>query len=75
MTFYSGERMANWRGDAFVGSLKFNYISRLSGDPLREVEQLQSSETSRVRDIAQGPDGGLWFLSVGQGALFRMTPK
>ncbi len=63
-----------WDGDAFVGSLKFDYIARLDGDPLREVEQIKGEATSRVRDLRQGPDGNLWFLSVGNGALYRLSP-
>lgn len=74
MTFYDGA-MADWSGDAFVGSLKFDYISRLSGDPLTEVEQIKGDETIRVRDLDQGPDGMLWFLSVGNGALYRLVPS
>ncbi len=61
-------------GILFVGSLKFDYIARLSGAPLREVEQLASDDTLRVRDIREAPDGTIWFLSVGQGALYRVTP-
>jgi len=73
MMFYSGEEVPAWRGDAFIGSLKFDHISRLSGSPLREVERLQSPETLRVRDVIQGPDGAIWFLSEGQGTLYRIT--
>ncbi len=74
MMVYSGVLWPEWRGDIFVGSLKFDYIARLNGEPLAEVEQLQSDETSRVRDVREGPDGAIWFLSVGEGALYRMTP-
>ncbi|MBV2360958.1 PQQ-dependent sugar dehydrogenase [Thalassococcus sp. CAU 1522] len=73
MTFYDGA-IADWRGNAFIGSLKFDYISRLSGDPLREVERIEGPETERVRDVRQGPDGALWFLSEGNGALYRLAP-
>ncbi|WP_425100509.1 PQQ-dependent sugar dehydrogenase [Tropicibacter sp. S64] len=69
MTFFEG---GPWDGNAFIGSLKFDYIARLAGDPLREVEQISSPETGRVRDVAQGPDGRLWFLSVQDGALYRL---
>lgn len=69
MTFFEG---GPWDGDAFVGSLKFDYIARLSGDPLREVEQIKGEETIRVRDVRQGPDGALYFLSIGNGALYRL---
>ncbi|WP_136443497.1 PQQ-dependent sugar dehydrogenase [Pacificoceanicola onchidii] len=69
MTFFEG---GDWDGNAFVGSLKFDYISRLAGNPLREVEQIRGEETGRVRDVAQGPDGKLWWLSVFEGALYRL---
>ncbi|KZY33122.1 hypothetical protein A3731_20925 [Roseovarius sp. HI0049] len=73
-TIYSGKLWPEWEGDFLVGSLKFNMISRLSGDPLEEVERIEGAETARVRDIAEGPEGAIWFLSVGQGALYRVTP-
>lgn len=71
---YSGKAFPDWRGDIFVGSLKFDYISRLSGTPLREVEQIKSPETVRVRDINEAPDGSIWFISVGDGAVYRISP-
>lgn len=74
MMVYSGALWPEWRGDIFVGSLKFDYIARLEGDPLQEVEQIEGDETLRVRDVREGPDGAIWFLSVGEGALYRMTP-
>ena len=44
---YQGNMFPEWKGDMFVGSLKFSYISRLdvSGTRVREVEQLDSDET------------------------------
>ncbi|MBA85013.1 PQQ-dependent sugar dehydrogenase [Thalassobius sp. S69A] len=74
LTFYDGALFPDWRGDAFVGSLKFDYIARLSGQPLQEVAQIKTPETLRVRDVQTGPDGALWFLSEGQGALYRIVP-
>ncbi len=71
---YSGALWPKWDGDIFVGSLKFDYIARLAGSPLREVEQIKGPETERVRDIIEAPDGSIWFISVGQGAVYRMTP-
>ena len=60
----------------FVGSLKFGLISRLEadGDGLREAERIQGDETARVRDIVEAPDGSIWFLAVGNGAAYRVTP-
>ncbi len=71
---YSGKLNPDWKGDIFVGSLKFDYISRLDGGQVREVEQIQSSESERVRDLIEAPDGSIWFISVGQGAVYRMVP-
>lgn len=71
---YSGKQVPEWRGDIFVGSLKFDYIARLRGSPLREVEQIRSPETERVRDVVEGPDGAIWFISVGNGAVYRLIP-
>ncbi|MGI9388866.1 MAG: PQQ-dependent sugar dehydrogenase, partial [Boseongicola sp.] len=75
LMIYSGKLWPEWRGHMFVGSLKFNYISRLTGRPLREIEQISSEETERVRDVREGPDGAIWFLSVGNGTLYRIRPS
>ncbi|MFA3915634.1 PQQ-dependent sugar dehydrogenase [Ruegeria hyattellae] len=71
---YSGKLWPEWRGDIFIGSLKFDHIARLAGKDLREVEQIEGSETGRVRDIVEAPDGSIWFISVGDGAVYRMAP-
>ena len=74
LMIYSGRLWPEWRHHIFVGSLKLDYISRLTGRPVREVEQFASDETLRVRDVREGPDGAIWFLSVGNGTLYRMVP-
>ncbi len=74
MMIYSGKLWPQWEGDIFVGSLRDNYISRLEGPNVFEREKLQSPETGRVRDVVEGPDGAIWFLSVDSGALFKITP-
>ena len=72
---YQGDMFPNWQGDIFVGSLKFDYISRLevSGDTAREAGQIRSDQTVRVRDLVEAPDGSIWFISVGDGAVYRMS--
>ncbi|OWU84894.1 hypothetical protein ATO6_11315 [Oceanicola sp. 22II-s10i] len=75
MAFHSGTGRSGWQGNAFVGSLKFDYIARLAGDPLAEVEKIESPETKRVRDVREGPNGGVWFLSEDNGTLYRMVPE
>lgn len=73
MMIYDGDMFPEWRRSIFVGSLKFDYISRLSGAKLNEVEALRSPETKRVRDIRQAPDGSIWFISEDRGAIYRMS--
>jgi len=71
---YSGAQFPDWKGDIFVGSLKFDYIARLSGDPLQEVEQIKTPQTARVRDVVEGPKGAIWFISETNGTVYRVTP-
>lgn len=73
MMVYSGKLWPQWRGDFFVGSLKFDMISRLSATPLREAERISGDETGRIRDIAEAPDGAIWFLSETNGGLYRLS--
>ncbi|MDJ0630388.1 MAG: PQQ-dependent sugar dehydrogenase [Rhodobacter sp.] len=74
MMVYSGKLWPDWRGDMFIGSLKFDYISRLSGPNFKEVERIEGDETARVRDVREAPDGSIWFLSVNNDSLYRLTP-
>lgn len=75
LAIYSGALWPAWRGDLLIGSLKFDYIARVDGTTLQEVEQISGPETERVRDIVEAPDGSIWFISVGQGTVYRMTPQ
>ncbi len=74
LTIYSGKLFRQWRGDIFTGSLKLDYISRLDPDAGFAEERLKTPQTGRVRDIREAPDGTIWFLSVGEGAVFRLSP-
>ncbi|MEM9032579.1 MAG: PQQ-dependent sugar dehydrogenase [Pseudomonadota bacterium] len=76
LMIYSGALWPEWAGHLFAGSLKFDMISRLvpGGGGLEEVERIEGPETERVRDIVEAPDGSIWFLSVGRGAAYRVTP-
>ncbi len=70
---YTGDMFQEWKGQHFVGSLKFDYISRLYWKKIKEVEALKSAETKRVRDIRQAPDGSIWFISDDRGSVFRIS--
>ncbi|MEM9199681.1 MAG: PQQ-dependent sugar dehydrogenase [Pseudomonadota bacterium] len=72
----SDRMFPEWAGRHVIGSLKFDYIAVL--DPRVPAETgwaetpIKSAETRRVRDVREAPDGAIWFLSVGQGAVYRI---
>ena len=77
MAFYTGDRYGDWKGSLFVGSLKFGMISRLEldGARVKREERILEGFNQRVRDIRQGPDGYLYFLTdEGNGRLLRLEP-
>ncbi len=76
MLIYSGKLWPEWKGDFFTGSLNSDLVIRLdrNGSDVTEAERWQSDETLRVRDIREAPDGAIWFMSAGNGAIYRITP-
>lgn len=76
MMIYSGKLFKDWEHDIFIGSLKFDMISRLTMelDEVTERERLFEGRFGRIRDIREAPDGTIWFLSVGDDALYQMKP-
>lgn len=77
MAFLTSDRYgAGWRGNLFVGSLKFGYLDRIElkdGKVVREHKLLEG--IGRVRDVRQGPDGLLYLLTdAGDGKLVRVVP-
>ncbi|HEY5789087.1 MAG TPA: PQQ-dependent sugar dehydrogenase, partial [Gammaproteobacteria bacterium] len=77
MAFYSGERFPAWRGNLFVGSLKFRQLVRLELDGERVVgeERLLTDRLGRIRDVRDGPDGYLYLLTdEADGRLLRLEP-
>jgi glucose/arabinose dehydrogenase len=77
MAFYTGDKFPAWRGNLFVGSLKFRHLVRLELDGERVVaqERLLENVFGRVRDVRQGPDGLLYVLTdADDGALIRLEP-
>jgi glucose/arabinose dehydrogenase len=73
MVIHSGKMFADWKGHFLVGSLKFDYIARL--DPKADFAEvrIETPQTGRVRDVMEAPDGSVWFLSVIDGAVYRIS--
>lgn len=73
MTFYSGNRIAEWQNNLFLGALSGMHLVRLVIDNNRVVgeERLLASEGQRFRDVTQGADGALYAITD-QGRLYRI---
>lgn len=75
---YSGTLIPEWKGDIFFGSLNSDFLGRLDTDTPAATgfaeERISGPETGRVRDVVEAPDGSIWFLSVYDGAVYRMAP-
>ncbi|MFZ5556691.1 MAG: PQQ-dependent sugar dehydrogenase [Pseudomonadota bacterium] len=77
MAFYTGDKFPKWRGDVFVGALKYQMLVRLrfDGEKLVEEERLLEGKLGRIRDVRQGPDGHLYLLTDSpDGQLVRLEP-
>jgi len=84
MAFYTGDRFPAWRGNVFVGSLRFGEIPgtghlhrvvfNAMGQEIRR-EMLLTELHQRIRDVRQGPDGLLYVLTdENPGALLVLEP-
>jgi len=78
MAFLASDRYGRaWRGNLFVGSLKFGYLDRIelqNGKVVAEHKLLEDGR-ARIRDVRQGPDGLLYVLTdQSNGELIRLQP-
>jgi glucose/arabinose dehydrogenase len=79
MTFYTGDRFPKWKGNLFIGVMKYTRLERHvfndKGQPVRR-EYLLDTLRQRIRDVRQGPDGLLYLLTDHDpGAVLRIEPR
>ena len=77
MAFYYGDKLPQWRGNLFVGSLKFELLVRLElkNNKVIKEERLLVGQYGRIRDVRNGPDGYLYLLTdEDNGSLLRLQP-
>ena len=84
MTFYTGSKLAKWKGDVFVGALRTGevpgtgHLERiLFNEKMEELrrESLLTEFRQRVRDVRMGPDELLYVLTdETDGAVLRIEP-
>ena len=79
MAFLTSDRYgAGWKGNLFVGSLKFGYLDRieLKDGKVAAEHKLLADGRARIRDVKQGPDGLLYVLTdESDGKLLRLRPN
>ena len=70
MAFSSSNVYKKWKGDLFIGSLKFEYLERLviKKDKVVKREKILDG-LGRVRNVKEGPDGYLYIAVEGKGIL------
>ncbi|HJQ23122.1 MAG TPA: PQQ-dependent sugar dehydrogenase [Blastocatellia bacterium] len=61
--FYRGAAFPEWRGNFFFGCLRGQCLIRVVLDGRRVVsqERMLREDYGRIRDVAEGPDGALYF--------------
>jgi glucose/arabinose dehydrogenase len=75
MSFYSGDRIPQWRGDLLVGALAGRTLIRLELSDGRVVgeQRLLTTLGERIRDVKVGPDGWPYLITDGaEGRLMRV---
>ena len=84
ITFYTGDRFPQWKGNAFIGAMVegrtsgTGHVRRITfneqGQPIQR-EPILAELHQRVRDVRQGPDGYLYVLTdEDAGAVLRVEP-
>jgi glucose/arabinose dehydrogenase len=77
MTLYTGDKFPAWRGNLFVGALKYRLLVRLEmrDKEIVHEERLLEDVLGRIRDVRTGPDGYIYVLTDhDDGVLARLEP-
>ena len=72
--FYRGSVLANFKGNFFFGCLRGERLQRVVLDGRRVVSQEElAKDYGRIRDVAEGPDGFLYFSTSNRDGRGRPT--
>ncbi|HEY1305104.1 MAG TPA: PQQ-dependent sugar dehydrogenase [Vicinamibacterales bacterium] len=85
LAFYTGNKLAKWKGDVFVGGMRYGEIPGtgqlqriLFNENMEELrrEPLLTDLHLRIRDVKQGPDELLYLLTDDpkDGAVLKIEP-
>lgn len=75
MAFSTSNIYEGWKGNLFVGSLKFQYLERLIIENEKVIKREKIlNNIGRVRNVVEGPDGYLYLGVEGKG-IVKILPK
>lgn len=75
MLFYTGSLFPEWQGNLFMGALAGTALWRMTvtgNAVISREEVLPSAIDVRIRDVAQGPDGAIYFIEETNGRVVRI---
>ena len=74
--FYRGEALRQFRGNFFFGCLRGEGLQRVALDGRRVLseERMFQGRYGRIRDVAEGPDGALYFSTSNRDGRGRPAP-
>ncbi|HVD92024.1 MAG TPA: PQQ-dependent sugar dehydrogenase, partial [Vicinamibacterales bacterium] len=78
IAFYTGKLFPEWRDNLFVSALAARALVRLvlKGDRVVGEQRLLTELNTRIRGVAEGPDGALYVLTDGNnGKIVRLVPR
>jgi glucose/arabinose dehydrogenase len=76
IAFYNSNRIAEWKGNLFVGALSGSHIIRLviKDNKIVGEERLLEDQGQRFRDLVEGKDGALYAVTD-EGNLYKISKK
>ena len=79
MIYYSGAMFPEYKGSLIIAALGDEALIRVAVDGAKATPKDHWDMGSRMRDIAQAPDGSIWVLEDGgrgsDGRLLRLSKK
>lgn len=76
LMFYTGDKFADWKGNAFISGLSSMSIIRVTVNNGNAAEAQRFVMGKRIRGLEQGPDGDIWVIEDGKGGrLLKLSPR
>lgn len=79
MTYYSGDKFPEWKGNIFAGGMAGEQLARFTvNGPQAELAEVVVRRQGRIRDVRQGPDGYIYLAIEDRGgkptSVVRLEP-